>query len=148
MMRSGPMVRRPARERFYKTHRQQRPSDACPFCEMVTMPNEDVLEETKHCLIINNPYGYDLWDECGVEQHWLIIPKRHVVSLHELTDDERLDYMQQVGRFADEGYSLYARAPGTVTGSVAHQHMHLIKIDNKRKKFLLYLRKPHVVVMK
>ncbi|MDO5344030.1 MAG: hypothetical protein Q4F02_03945 [Candidatus Saccharibacteria bacterium] len=100
-MRSGPMVRFPAREKFYKTQRQKRGSDACPFCEMVT-----------------------------------------------LTDEERLDYMQQVGRFADEGYSLYARAPGNVTGSVAHQHMHLIKTDNKRKKFLFFLRKPHVVVMK
>lgn len=147
-MRSGPMVRLPAREKFYKTQRQKRGSDACPFCEMVTIPNEDVLEETTYCLIVNNPFGYDLWDECGVERHWMIIPKRHVVSLNELTDEERLDYMQQVGRFADEGYSLYARAPGNVTGSVTHQHMHLIKIDNKRKKFLFFLRKPHVVVMK
>lgn len=147
-MRIGSMVRRPSREAAYQAHRRQRTESECMFCELVKTHGEQVIEETPQCLIIDNIFGYDLWDECGVERHWMIIPKRHVASLNELTDEERLDYMQQVGRFADEGYSLYARAPGNVTGSVAHQHMHLIKIDNKRKKFLFFLRKPHVVVMK
>ncbi|MDO4773806.1 MAG: HIT domain-containing protein [Candidatus Saccharibacteria bacterium] len=147
-MRSGPMARRPKRQLHYKRHLQTQKTDHCAFCDIVQNKHEDIIAVTDHCAIINNPYGYDLWDECGVEQHWLLIPRRHIVSLGELTQDEQLDYMQQVGHFADKGYSLYARAPGNVTGSVAHQHMHLIKIDNQRKNFLFYLRKPHMVVMK
>ena len=98
--------------------------------------------------MIKNIFGYDLWDGCGVDEHFMIIPKRHVASLAELTSDERIDYMDTIAKYEADGYSLYARSPGNATKSVVHQHMHFMKIDNVRKKWVLYLRRPHVLWMK
>lgn len=100
--------------------------------------------ESEYCLIITNVFGYDIWDGCGVVEHMMIIPKRHVASLDELTSDEKLDYVTLAAKYEADGYSLYARSPGNVTKSAIHQHMHLIKTDNTRKKWMIYIRKPHI----
>ena len=76
----------------------------------------------------------------------MVIPKRHVDSLANLSDEEKIDYMNQVARFESSGYSIYARAQGSKTKSMIHQHTHLIKIDGKTKKWLVFLRKPHIVI--
>ncbi len=47
----------------------------------------------------------------------MIIPKRHVASLDELTSDEKLDYITLAAKYEADGYSLYARSPGNVTKS-------------------------------
>lgn len=75
----------------------------------------------------------------------MIIPKRHVASLAELNEVERADYLEAMSQYNMKGYALYARSPGNVTGSMVHQHTHLMKIDNKRKKWLFYVRKPYMV---
>lgn len=74
----------------------------------------------------------------------MIIPKRHVASLDGLTSDEKLDYVTLAAKYEADGYSLYAHSPGNVTKSAIHQHMHLIKTDNTRKKWMIYIRKPHI----
>lgn len=145
-MRSGPMVRGRAAEKRYLEHRKTAPSTECAFCDLVKNGGDQVIRRTKHCLIIDNIFGYDMWDGCGVVEHLMIIPQKHTASLVDLSADERADYMDQLAHYEAQNYSLYARSPGNITKSVAHQHMHLIKIDNKRKKFLLYLRKPHVML--
>ena len=55
-----------------------------------------------------------------------------------------VEYMQTIARYSGDGYSLYARHPGSIKGSMPHQHTHLIKIDEKRKKWIFYIRRPHV----
>lgn len=143
-MRSGPMVRSRAAEKRYLHQRKTTHSNGCAFCDLVKNGGDQVVKKTAHCLIIKNIFGYDIWDGCGVIEHLMIIPQQHTASLADLSHEERVDYMDQLAQFEAQNYSLYARSPGNITKSVTHQHMHLIKIDNRRKKFLLYLHRPHI----
>lgn len=146
-MRSGTTARRWANEKRYHKHKKAHKSSGCAFCALVDNPNSrEVIEETAHCLIITNPFGYDIWDGCGVIEHFMIIPKKHTASLNDLSDEEKIDYMNQIARFEADGYSIYARSPGNKTKSVVHQHTHLIKIDNKPKRWLIFLKKPHILM--
>ncbi|MDO4780811.1 MAG: hypothetical protein Q4A34_00235 [Candidatus Saccharibacteria bacterium] len=148
-MRSGPMMRSRASEGRYINYRKKTgKSVSCSFCDLLEHGGDQVVEKTSHCLIIKNIFGYDIWDGCGVTEHLMIIPHKHTASLSTLSPEEKIDYMNQLARFEAKNYSLYARSPGNITKSVTHQHMHLIKIDNKRKKFLLYLRRPHMMFSK
>lgn len=153
-IQSGPMTRKPSNERQYIKWRAERSKlrvKTCIFCDIVAHQGgqeNQIIEEAKHCLVIKNRFSYDTWDGCGLEEHFMIIPKRHVASLGELSHEEKIDYMDLETRYEENGYSLYARSPGNKTKSVTHQHMHLMKIDNVSKKWMIYLRRPHVLWMK
>lgn len=142
------MQRTRASAKKYANYRKTLKNDHCQFCELVKSGGDTVVAKTKHCLIIVNKFGYDMWDGCGVVEHLMIIPRRHVTSLSELTTEERVDYMEQLVQHEGDDYSLYARAPGNATKSVTHQHSHLIKIDNKCKKWLLYMQAPYIMLSK
>lgn len=142
------MQRTRASEKRYKNYRKSLKGVDCQFCVLVKSGGDAVIAQTKHCLIIVNRFGYDIWDGCGVKEHLMVIPKRHVVSLAELNREEKLDYMDQLTKYEGNNYSLYARSPGNTTKSVTHQHSHLIKIDNKYRRWFFYLRSPHITLSK
>ena len=80
-MRSGSTTRWRAKEKSYSDYRKKHRTNGCVFYRLVQYPTSQVIEKTKHCLIIKNRFGYDLWDGCGVKQHLMVIPRRHVASL-------------------------------------------------------------------
>ena len=145
-MMTGSMFRWRTKEKEYNNHKKSNKSKSCDFCQLVKHHTDQVVGETAHCLIIKNRFGYNFWDGYGVDDHLMVIPKRHVDSLANLKDEEKIDYINQVARFESGGYSIYARAQGSKTKSMAHQHTHLIKIDGKTKKWLVFLQKPHIVI--
>src|SRR5690242_5427166 len=56
----------------------------CPFCELISKKSERVLLETKNSFVVlSNPKL--------MQGHLLVIPKRHVERLAELTRDELQD---------------------------------------------------------
>ena len=116
----------------------------CQFCDLSQVKN--ILEETTHALIIENRVHYDTWEIRRVTDHLLVIPRRHVPSLQDLTDVERLDIMKLLGKYEAQGYNVYARSLGSVGRSIAHQHTHLIKTDDKKGKVMLFIQKPYWVV--
>ena len=148
MIAVGPMSRTPVSEKNYSKYKLSHPkSEVCGFCDIVAGKTREVIDETEACVVVANKFAYDLWDGCGVEEHLMVLPKAHVDSLYDLTDNEKIDYMNTASKYEKLGYSLYARSPGNATKSVVHQHMHLIKIDNQPKKWILYLRRPHILAM-
>lgn len=98
--------------------------------------------------LVDNIFGYEVWDGCVVEQHLMVVPKRHVHTLKDLKKAEKSQLIEQLATYEADGYSIYARAPQNITKSVAHQHTHLVKLAPKRQKLLFYLRKPHVLFTK
>lgn len=148
ILQKGPSSRRPKNEKNYINHRRNKQNDGCDFCKLVTDGGDQVVSEQKHCMVIKNLFSYDIWDDCGVIEHLMIIPKKHTDSLSSLTTAERNDYWQTLTDFEDRGYSLYARAPSNGNKSVVHQHTHLIKTDNSRKKWIVHIRRPHVLWVK
>ena len=142
---TGSMARSMKSEREYGQSRACRTPDGCVFCGLIENKSSEIISETGHYLIIKNIYGYEVWDGNGVGEHLMIVPRRHVGSLEELNTTERSDYMDALAEYESSGYSLYARSPTNKSRSVVHQYTHLMKIDNKPKKWLIFVRKPHIL---
>lgn len=113
----------------------------CPFCKDTTLTK--AVKQTSYTYIVPNLTQYDLWELHDVVDHLLVIPKRHVKSLLELTAEERLDIMDNVANYEAQGYSVYARGVGFAKRSVEHQHTHLIKVDNKKPRLSFFIHKPY-----
>lgn len=144
-MLAGPSTRKRSSQKRYTTHLKNSKKSVCEFCNF-SADSDQVIEELSLFWIVKNTFGYDVWDGCGVEDHLMIVPKRHVDSIASFSDAESLQYMKELQKYEGLGYSIYSRSAENVTKSVAHQHTHFIKLDNKRKKSLLYIRKPHVMI--
>ena len=126
---------------------------ACAFCAVASGPRGDksheVIQAGEYSLVIANLFPYDVWEHMDVENHLLIIPKRHVTTMDELTPDERQEMMDLFCKYESAGYNLYARAPQSTARTIAHIHTHLIKHKpNVRppKLFSLVWRKPQWLI--
>ncbi len=111
----------------------------CPFCNK----HIEVVKQAKYFLVVVNGFAYDYWELMNVEDHLMIIPVRHILSIAELTDKERIEWVSLVAYYESRGYNIYLREKDNITKSVPHQHTHLIKTKNKHAKFFVYLRRPY-----
>lgn len=105
----------------------QSSDNSCPFCRTDT---QTLVEATHSMQIIRNLFPYAVWDSRHVEDHLMVIPTRHVLSLDEYTDREAVEFFALVRRYEASGYSLYSRAPTNTSRSVGHAHTHLIKTSH------------------
>ena len=116
-------------------------AERCPFCHI-----EDagpVVAETAHARVTVAKYTYDLWEFRNVTDHLLVIPKRHVDSLNELTAAERQEVMDILSDYEAQNYNVYARGTDSMQRTERHQHTHLIRTRPKSAKIALYLKKPY-----
>lgn len=123
-----------------------RAAHGCPFCDPATISG--AIFENEHIYVVPNLTQYDLWELHDVEEHLLVIPKRHVETLGELSSAERLAIMDQAARYEIDGYNVYAKGVGFVKRSVKHQHTHLIKVTNKPPKIAVFLQSPYYLLKK
>lgn len=136
-----------ADEKTYQRRQQPATSTRCYFCTLQRNAAQTITT-TRHCIISRNTFPYQVWDGCGVKDHLLLSPQRHVNSLAELSLKERTDYINQVLHYEAKGYSIYTRSPSNASRSIAHQHAHFILTDNKPKKWLFYVRRPRIIMSK
>ena len=97
---------------------------ACPFC---TLPGDQLFHRGRLVL--------GLWDQFPVSPgHALVIPRRHVASWFEATDEERIELMSVVAdaRAAIErihqpdGYNLGVNIGHAAGQTILHLHVHVI----------------------
>lgn len=97
----------------------------CPFCEL--SKNVEVICETELCLAFFDSFPVS-------PGHALIIPKRHIASYFDLTDEEREEmskvmlHVKQIldERFHPDGYNIGININQAAGQSVFHCHIHLI----------------------
>lgn len=130
----------------FRKYTSRQKSEGCPFCSQNTIVN--AVFENDLIYIVPNLTQYDLWELHDVEDHLLIIPKRHIEILGELTDTEKQAIMDQAAKYEAKGYSIYARGAGFIKRSIKHQHTHLIKAKNKKPKLAIFLRSPYFLLKK
>lgn len=119
----------------------------CDFCAFqATSPQ--VISAHTYFWVVKNIFPYDLWDQCGVLDHLMVVPKRHIDTLAHLDAKEQTEYISVVASFETQGYSVYSRAPGNKRKSVFHLHTHLIKLDNKPKKLLFFVKRLNLLITK
>lgn len=99
--------------------------DECPFCRA----------ESERKIIASSALSLAFFDGFPVSSgHTLIIPKRHVASFFDLTQDERkdmFDMVDEVKRVLDEkfhpdGYNIGVNIGEAAGQSIFHVHLHLI----------------------
>ena len=99
--------------------------EACPFCHLA-----DDVE-----LIAESPLSLAFYDKFPVNPgHTLIIPKRHVASYFDLTEEEILDMQRLLKmvqpivaeRFQPDGFNIGVNIGLMAGQSIFHVHMHLI----------------------
>lgn len=114
----------------------------CHFCHPGKQ-TEPVSYDGKLAYVVPNRTPYDQWELRHVIDHLMVIPRRHVGSLNELDADERAEIMDIIADYESRGYEIYARSPSSVTRSQAHQHTHLLKLENKVGRGFVFWRKPY-----
>lgn len=127
-------------------YKSRQNTSGCPFCSPITM--KKAVYEDKFVYVVPNLTQYDLWELHDVENHLLVIPKRHVETLAELNDKESIAVLEQAAKYELLGYSIYARGVGFVKRSVKHQHTHLIKVTNKKPRLALFVQSPYFLFKK
>jgi diadenosine tetraphosphate (Ap4A) HIT family hydrolase len=132
----------------YMQHRRvTKDQSACTFCA-INEGHPELVELTKSHKVITNKFPYSQWDGQGVVEHLMIVPKKHTDSLNDLDFEESHEYLQLVSYYEKRGYNIYARSPVSNRKTILHQHTHLIKLDNRSKKIILFLRKPRIIFFK
>ena len=99
-------------------------ADDCPFC---TLPSSRIISEDALCLVIRDGYPIS-------PGHSLIIPKRHVASWFDLTEEESADLWQHLRKaktgldaeFNPDGYNIGINEGAAAGQTVFHLHVHLI----------------------
>jgi ATP adenylyltransferase len=69
--------------------RPDKPARGCVFCRLTRggRSGEHVLKRTRHSFAVLNLYPYN-------NGHTLVLPLRHVDSIADLSDEERLDWLE------------------------------------------------------
>ena len=95
----------------------------CIFCT----PNREILAE--------NANGLAFFDSFPVSRgHALVVPKRHVMTLFEMSEEESTDCFRLVlalrdlllARYSPHGFNVGANCGEAAGQSVWHAHIHLI----------------------
>lgn len=131
----------------YRIDRKIEQHKECVFCLIESEP-ERIVQTTKNFHVIKNKYPYSQWDSQGVEDHLMVVPKKHTDTLGNFNSTEALEYIGLISSYETKGYNVYSRASQSAIKSVVHQHTHLIKPTPGVHKFSLYLRKPYIRVVK
>lgn len=128
----------------YKKYARNNPSETCNFCNF-SFNDEQIVNESEHFWIATNLFSYNVWDDRNVDEHLMLLPKRHVTNLGELTSDERADYMEQLVIYETQDYSTYTRAPGNASKSVPHLHTHLVRLNPRLKRVIVRIKRPYIL---
>lgn len=143
---AGPITRTHKVQAEYRRRLDSSSDGECAFCLITSKQPEGVVEAGELMLVIRNEYGYAVWDGCGVKEHLMVIPREHRATLAGFNEAELKEWQDLLSKYESLGYSLYTRSPDNPTKSVAHHHTHFIKLNKKRRSWLLYVRQPHIMV--
>ena len=129
----------------YRKARKSAPQN-CPFCE-VRVSSDSYVDQSDNFFIIKNNFPYSLWEAQGVDDHLMVIPKKHILSLKELSPEQSKEYVDILKKYEDQNYNVYLRSINSSTRSVLHHHTHLLKTDNKHRKFVILFKWPMYIRM-
>lgn len=93
---------------------------------------EPALAEWRHWKLINNRYPYD----AAFQVHHMLLPKRIVSSLDDLTMAEVAEMMQLCGKdgFVEQNYHLWFANTNTKRSILTHFHIHLARFYSQREE--------------
>lgn len=142
-MMDGPSDRTMRSQRAYNKYRQSAVFQDCVFCASQEL---EVTKEYQYFRLTPSKFKYEIWDDHLVEEHLLLVPKRHLIQLNDFSADEKAEYLTLVGQFEADGYSFYSRAPSDTARSVTHFHTHFLRMSPEAIGSMVYVNKPHIML--
>lgn len=127
-----------------KLDKDDKTGGGCPFC--ADTASRSIISENELFYIIQNRVAYDFFEGVPVLDHLMAIPKRHITTLADMTDAEKVEYVTLLGEYENKDYAVYSRAVESGIRSVEHVHTHLLKNPGKRVSWQLYIEKPYIVL--
>ena len=107
-------------QKRYQQHVSQKPTDTpCEFC-ILKRDDGQVLGDAGTFWLVNNIFPYTIWDNFYVDEHLMLVPKRHVDSIGKLSSDELETYGTLLAQYEEAGYSVYGRAASNTEIGRAH----------------------------
>lgn len=96
----------------------------CPFC---SLPNSRIVHENEHCLAIRDAFPIS-------SGHTLIVARRHIGSLFELSDEESHALLRLLAEaktslaaaYRPDGFNIGINDGAAAGQTVPHLHVHLI----------------------
>lgn len=138
-------IRSPCRPRHvdhaYYLHKQVR-KGICDLCNIETSASK-VLADYPLFMVVTNAFPYGTWEGGILDEHIMLVPKRHVESIALFTPEENSEFLRILAEYDQRGYSFYGRAAGSRYKSIPHQHTHLMKVGTPLTRHF-YLRKPYI----
>ncbi len=105
----------------------------CFFCiDFTTLGASGKLWENPFWFVKPNDYPYT-----GTKQHFLVVARRHVTSIGELSTNEKLSVFEAIewtkARFELDGFSLFVRSGNMrrTAATIDHLHFHIIVGEEK-----------------
>lgn len=117
----------------------------CSLCQAVE--GWQILEDAGTMRVIKNRVPYDIFDGLPTTgRHYMVVPKRHVCTIGELTDTEKLAMVNLLAKYEAKGFSIYSRSQNNVNRTQQHLHTHLIELSGQKFNFLIYTAKPYLLL--
>lgn len=135
---------RKTRQTYSKLNAGDMVHNDCSFCS--EQLQGEAMFDNNTMYVVPNRVKYDMFEGMKVIDHLMVIPKAHHETMHTFSDDEKIDAMNVISDYEACGYNVYARAVGSVARSKKHQHTHLIKLDDKPSKVIIFSKKPYVLI--
>lgn len=129
----------------YNRYKSSLKQGFCQFCEL---KEDEKIEKTKNFMVIKNIFSYSIFDAQDVEDHLMIIPNKHIVSISKIPKNQKVEYMELLQKYEKQGYNIYARAAQSKIKTVIHQHTHLIKTSGRPKRLIFRLLTPYIRIAK
>jgi len=129
---------------------EEKEGKCCVFCDALKQNNDEemlIVWRGKACFIIMNRYPYN-------NGHLMVLPYRHVASLSDLTDEERLEVIRTIQismevleqAMKPQGFNIGTNI-GRVGGAgiVDHIHFHVVPRWNGDTNFMPVLAETKVI---
>ena len=98
----------------------------CGFC---SMPLNQIVRKYKDFIVVKNVFPYRSWFDFKISSHLMIVPKRHIKNVSQLSKTETEEYIKILGEFDKKGFSSYTKSEKDPARSIEHFHTHLLKIE-------------------
>lgn len=132
------MFRSPQTIKAYHRHHANLPKNvACEFCTFQN-GHPQIIKDYGDLLVVRNKFPYKMWDNYFVNDQIMLIPKRHITSIAEFDSSEDQQFLTAVKDYESRDYCTYSRVPSAKSKSIAHLHIHFIKLSDKHVDTVLY----------
>ncbi|MGB4768319.1 MAG: hypothetical protein WBP22_03610 [Candidatus Saccharimonas sp.] len=116
--------------------------DICDLCNIETSASK-IIAEYPLFMVITNAFPYAIWEGGLLNEHLMLVPKRHTESIATFTPEENAEFLQLLSEYDQQGYSYYGRAAGSPYKSIPHQHTHLMQVGTPITR-QIYNRRPYI----